>query len=340
MLVIDGSAGEGGGQILRSSLSLSLVTGAAFRIEAIRAGRKKPGLLRQHLTAVQAAAEISGARVQGAEIGSLALTFAPRAVVPGEYRFSVGTAGSATLVLQTVLPALLTASKPSNLRIEGGTHNPAAPPFEFLERAFFPLLNRMGPSVRGELARHGFHPAGGGALSVSITPAPRLRGLEIHERGEIVSRRATAIVAHLPEQIAQRELEIVSRRLSWGNDCLQARVASDSHGPGNILMLEIGSAGSHEVISSFGARGVSAEAVAEQAVEEARRYLASTAPIGTHLADQILLPLALAGEGSYRTLAPSPHLRTNAEVIQRFLQQRIRMEPGTDGSYMVAVERS
>src|SRR5215468_5607208 len=137
-IAIDGSAGEGGGQILRTSLALSLVTGAGFRIESIRAGRKKPGLLRQHLTAVQAAAEISGARVQGAEMGSLALTFAPRAVVPGEYGFSIGTAGSATLVLQTVLPALLTASKPSRITLEGGTHNPAAPPFEFLERAFFP----------------------------------------------------------------------------------------------------------------------------------------------------------------------------------------------------------
>jgi RNA 3'-terminal phosphate cyclase (ATP) len=340
MVVIDGAAGEGGGQILRTSLALSLVTGAAFRIEAIRAGRKKPGLLRQHLTAVQAAAEISGARVQGAEMGSLALTFAPRAVVPGEYSFSIGTAGSATLVLQTVLPALLTAPKPSRIKLEGGTHNPAAPPFEFLERAFFPIINRMGPTVQCALVRHGFYPAGGGCLSVSIEPAPRLQGFEIHERGEITSRSATAIVAHLSEQIAQRELEVVSRKLSWKQEWLQAKVASDSHGPGNILLLEIGGESCHEVIAAFGARGVSAEAVAEHAADEARRYLASDAPVGVHLADQILLPLSIAGEGSYRIQAPSRHLRTNADVIERFLHRKIRMEPMVGDSWKVTVERS
>jgi RNA 3'-terminal phosphate cyclase (ATP) len=337
MVVIDGSAGEGGGQILRSSLALSLVTGAAFRIEGIRAGRRKPGLLRQHLTAVEAAAEISGARVVGAHMGSLVLTFSPRAVVPGEYGFSVGTAGSATLVLQTVLPVLLTASKPSKITLEGGTHNPAAPPFEFLERAFFPIINVMGPTVRGSLVRHGFYPAGGGQLSVSIEPAPRLRGFQILERGQITSRNATAIVAHLSEQIARRELDVVGRKLSWKEEWRQTRIVSDSHGPGNILLLEIGSDRSHEVIAAFGARGVSAEAVAENAVEEARRYLASEAPIGSYLADQILLPLSIAGEGSYRTLAPSRHLRTNAEVIEKFLQRRIQMEPSTGDSWTVAV---
>ena len=340
MLVIDGSAGEGGGQILRTSLALSLVTGVPFRIEAIRAGRKKPGLLRQHLTAVQAAAEISGARMEGADMGSRALTFSPRAVEPGEYGFSIGTAGSATLVLQTVLPALVTASKPSRITLEGGTHNPAAPPFEFLERAFFPILNRMGPAVRGDLERHGFYPAGGGRLTVSIEPVSRLRGFEMHERGASTVRRATAIVAHLPEQIAQRELEVVARRLSWTGESLHTKVVSDSHGPGNILLLEIGSEHSHEVIAAFGARGITAEAVAENAVRDARRYLASEAPIGSYLADQILLPLALAGEGSYRTVTPSRHLRTNAAVIETFLPGRIRMEPVAGDSWSVTVERT
>ena len=231
------------------------------------------------------------------------------------------------LVLQTVLPALLTASKPSKIKLEGGTHNPAAPPFEFLERAFFPIINRMGPTVQCALVRHGFYPAGGGCLSISIEPAPRLHGFEIHERGEITLRSATAIVAHLAEQIAQRELEVVSRKLSWKQEWLQAKVVSDSHGPGNILLLEIRGESSHEVIAAFGARGVSAEAVAEHAADEARRYLASDAPVGVHLADQILLPLSIAGEGSYRTSTPSRHLRTNAEVIEMFLHRRIRMDP-------------
>ena len=341
MLVIDGSAGEGGGQILRTSLALSLVTGTPFRIESIRAGRRKPGLLRQHLTAVRAAAEVSGARVQGAEMGSLALAFNPGPVVPGEYHFSVGTAGSATLVLQTILPALMISAKPSKIRLEGGTHNPAAPPFEFIERAFFPILKTMGPTVGAVLERHGFAPAGGGSLTISIEPVPTLRGFEMHDRGAITSRRATAIVAHLPEPIARRELDVVAGRLSWKEEWLETRVISESHGPGNILLLEIGSERCREVIAAFGSRGVSAEAVAESAVSEARRYLASEAPIGEHLADQILLPLAIAGEGSYRIGRPSSHLKTNVDVIAKFLARTIRVEPHPGGgSWTVTVAKN
>src|SRR5262245_11938020 len=170
MLTIDGSVGEGGGQILRSALSLSLVTGTPFRIDNIRGNRRKPGLLRQHLTAVEAAAAVGGAEVQGAVIGGGTLVFRPGHVRPGRYAFSVGTAGSATLVLQTILPALVTARSPSEVRIEGGTHNPLAPPFDFLAEVFLPLLERSGVRARATLERHGFHPAGGGSLSVTIEP--------------------------------------------------------------------------------------------------------------------------------------------------------------------------
>src|SRR5512138_2046230 len=162
MITIDGSQGEGGGQILRSALALSLVTGKPFRIENIRARRQKPGLMRQHLTAVNAAVEIGAAHVSGNTVGSSELTFAPTALRSGEYHFVVGTAGSCTLVLQTVLPALIIAEGSSEIRLEGGTHNPAAPPFDFLAGAFLPLLNRMGPDVRAALERPGFYPAGGG----------------------------------------------------------------------------------------------------------------------------------------------------------------------------------
>jgi hypothetical protein len=157
MIRIDGSLGEGGGQILRNSLSLSLATGKPFRIENIRAGRERPGLLRQHLTAVLAAVEVGGAGVEGATLGSTAVTFSPGKVRAGDYRFAVGTAGSGTLVLQTVLPALLTADAPSHIAIEGGTHNSAAPPFDFLDRAFLPLIERMGPKVRLQFERFGFY---------------------------------------------------------------------------------------------------------------------------------------------------------------------------------------
>jgi RNA 3'-terminal phosphate cyclase (ATP) len=161
MLTIDGSQSEGGGQVLRSSLALSLVTGRPFAIENIRAGRKKPGLLRQHLTAVLAAAEVSAAEVEGAALASRRLLFRPGRVRAGDYAFRVGTAGSATLVLQTVLPALLLAEGESTLTLEGGTHNPMAPPVDFLENAYLPLVNRLGPRVKVQLVRPGFYPAGG-----------------------------------------------------------------------------------------------------------------------------------------------------------------------------------
>ena len=168
MLPIDGSYHEGGGQILRTALTLSLATRTPFRIEKIRAGRKRPGLLRQHLTAVLAAARISNAAVRGAEINSTELTFVPQEVVPGDYRFSVGSAGSTMLVLQTVLPVLMLAKEPTTLTLEGGTHNPAAPPYDYVERVYLPLIQRMGARVRSELIRAGFLPAGGGVVKISI----------------------------------------------------------------------------------------------------------------------------------------------------------------------------
>lgn len=182
MIIIDGSIGEGGGQILRTALALSMVTGQPFRIENIRAGREKPGLLRQHLTAVNAAATICTATVDGAAIGSRELTFTPEKAKPGEYTFSIGSAGSTTLVLQTVLPALLTADGPSSLTLEGGTHNPHAPPIDFLERTFLPLINRMGPTVTVTLERAGFYPAGGGRVVVKIQPAAKLSSVHLPVR--------------------------------------------------------------------------------------------------------------------------------------------------------------
>src|SRR3954466_3092396 len=183
MITIDGAAGEGGGQILRTSLGLSLVTGQPFRIVNIRAGRKKPGLLRQHLTAVQAATQIGDAVTDGLEMGSLEVVFRPERVRSGEYRFAVGTAGSTTLVLQTVLPALMLAGKPSRLVLEGGTHNPFAPPFDFLVQTYLPLLARFGPQVEAKLLRPGFFPAGGGRLEIDIQPIAKLHPHDLPVRG-------------------------------------------------------------------------------------------------------------------------------------------------------------
>src|SRR5262245_59125919 len=275
MITIDGSFGEGGGQILRTSLALSLVTGKPFRIEHIRAGRKNPGLLRQHLTAVDAAAQISHAEVTGAAIGSRELTFAPGSVVPGDYAFAVGTAGSTTLVLQTVLPALLIADAQSKVILEGGTHNPFAPPFDFLEKAFLPLANRMGPRITAELERLGFYPAGGGRMSVTVEPAPSLSRLDLATRGEVKSRRAKAVVANLPLSIAERELNLIAKKMSWPREWTKAESVDGSRGPGNVVTIELECEQVTEVFTGFGERGVRSEAVAEKAVQQARRYLAT-----------------------------------------------------------------
>jgi RNA 3'-terminal phosphate cyclase (ATP) len=338
LVSIDGSIGEGGGQILRTALALSICTGQPFRIEKIRAGRDKPGLLRQHLTAVNAAAEICLANVEGAMISSRELSFTPGKVKAGGYTFSIGSAGSSTLVLQTVLPALLTADGPSSLALEGGTHNPHAPPIDFLEKAFLPLVNRMGPNVTATLERAGFYPAGGGRFVVNVQPAAKLLPLHLPERGEIKRRLAKAVVAALPGEIAKRELQKVEKMLGWSGEQLQILQLPNEWGPGNLLTLEIESEHVTEVFTGFGMKAVTAEAVAEQAVQQARRYLAAKIPVGECLADQLLLPLALAGGGSFVTQAPTRHTKTNIEVITRFLPVRVAMNEIGRDAWRIEVE--
>jgi len=319
MLTIDGSFGEGGGQILRSSLALAMVTGRPFRIEKIRAGRKKPGLMRQHLTAVQAAAQISQADVRGADIGSTAVEFHPKQVQPGEYAFGIGTAGSTTLVLQTILPALLTASGPSRLTFEGGTHNPFAPPFDFLAKALIPLVNRMGPTVSAELERPGFYPAGGGKFTISIEPARELKGFELTDRGEVVRRCGRAVVSNLPAHIAEREIKVLCKGTNWDESCFSTDEVTNSRGPGNIVIIEVEAENVTEVFTGFGEVGRSAEAVATLALQSYQRWLKAAVPVGEYLADQIMLPLAIAGQGRYLTLPLTRHSTTHIELIGQFL---------------------
>ena len=322
MIRIDGSFGEGGGQILRTSLSLSLATGKPFRIDNIRASRERPGLLRQHLTAVLAAKEVGSAEVEGAALGSTTVTFSPSAVRAGDYHFAVGTAGSSTLVFQTILPALLLAHARSHVTIEGGTHNSAAPPFDFLERTFLPLVERMGPKVRLQFERYGFYPAGGGRFCAEIEPAPSLAPLHIGERSETIGRRILAVVANLPGHIAVREIETAAGMLNWSKDCGTINQTRNSAGPGNVVMIEIASAEVTEIFSAFGQIGVAAEKVASIAAKDARAYLVSRAAAGEHLTDQLLLPLALAGAGSFTAEKINRHARTNMAVIAKFLPVR------------------
>jgi RNA 3'-terminal phosphate cyclase (ATP) len=323
MIAIDGAQGEGGGQILRSALSLSMCTNQPFRIENIRGNREKPGLMRQHLTAVRAAAAICEASVSGDEVGSMELTFRPGTVKPGNYSFAIGTAGSCTLVLQTLLPPLLTASDSSQIRISGGTHNKASPPVDFLQRAYLPLVERMGPRVSLELVRHGFYPRGGGEILATITPVSQLSHLSLMERGSRSGGYAEAYVAAIPLHVAQRELEIVGKMLNWPGEQLHVRGLPNDVGPGNALTLTVEHEAVTEVFTGFGEKGVSAEHVAKGAAERARAYLAAPVAVGKHLADQLLLPIALAGGGEITTLPVSAHFQSHALIIETFLGHHV-----------------
>jgi len=325
MLIIDGSMGEGGGQILRSALALSLCLGQPFRIINVRAARKKPGLMAQHLVAVNAAAAIGKADVNGAIPGSQQLEFIPHDIKPGEYYFDIGTAGSTTLVLQTILPALLTASAPSHITLQGGTHNPLAPPFDFFERAFVPLINRMGPTLKTRLKRPGFYPVGGGLVEVSIEPTFSLKPLSLPERGALLSQCAWSMVSHLPKHIAERELKVIGKQLGLPKNVLEVQQV-DARGPGNAVTILIESEHATEVFVGIGERGIRAEEVAEGVVTAVRRYLAAGVPVGEYLADQLLLPLALAGGDGFITLRPTQHTTTNIDVLEKFMEKRLACE--------------
>lgn len=317
-LHIDGSEGEGGGQILRTSFALAALHGRALRVSKIRAGRPKPGLRRQHLTCVRAVAELCGGALRGDEIDGSELFFEPGAVKAGEYHFSVGTAGSACLVFQTVLWPLLFATGDSRVVFEGGTHNAFAPPFDFIERAFLPIVNRMGANVSLRLERAGFMPAGGGRFVAEIEGSCTLSPTELCEAKPVVSRRATALVANLPGTIAIRELREVRNLLRWKNEECLPRVTQDDGGPGNVLLLEVAREDVSEIASVIGIRSLAAEHVAAIGAKAIKKYLSDDVPVGECLADQLIIPFALAGGGSFRTTTPSVHTTTNIDVVKRF----------------------
>ncbi|WP_426173580.1 RNA 3'-terminal phosphate cyclase [Massilia sp. TWR1-2-2] len=336
---IDGSQGEGGGQVLRTSLTLSMISGQPFRMANIRARRAKPGLMRQHLVAVQAAARVSDAAVTGAEVGSQALTFVPGPIKSGDYEFAIGTAGSCTLVLQTILPALLHGDAASTVRITGGTHNPMAPPVQFLQRAYCPLMRAMGAEIDIDMLRAGFYPAGGGVVRATVKPCGKLRPLELISRGKYVSGYAERIVAGVSPSVARRELECIGAAMRWDGPQLRECVLPAEQGPGNAVLITLEYEHATEVVVAFSEKKVGAEDVAKAALREARRYVASNAAVGEHLADQIMLPLALAGAGRYSVAKVSQHARTNADIIARFLPVRISFEDG-DNCAMCSVAPS
>lgn len=328
MLIIDGSVGEGGGQILRSSLALSMATAQPVRIANIRAGRTKPGLLRQHLTCVHAAQAVCGAQVQGAEMGSSEVTFTPAAVRGGDYDFAIGTAGSTSLVLQTVLPALLATNTQAHLRLTGGTHNSAAPCYDFLAQIYFPLLRKMGAELESELHAVGFYPAGGGEVTVRVKHGITT-GFELGCLTGTEQCTAWTLSSKVPEHVAERELAVLSLELGTSTEPTAAR-RTRSAGPGNVVCVKVGD---HELVTTFGERGKPAERVANDAVRQVRAYLSAGTLVGEHLADQLLLPLSWVG-GHFRTGVLSSHAHTNIDVIRRFLGESA-VQVSVDGAHHI-----
>lgn len=342
MVTIDGSAGEGGGQILRTSLVLSAITGTPVRIERIRARRPKPGLQRQHLVAVQAAARVSGAHLTGAELNSCAVEFTPQKstlrALAGTYEFDIGTAGSTTLVLQTVMPILWHAEGPSTVTIRGGTHNGMSPPVEFLQDCFLPVLQRIGVNTAVELQRYGFYPAGGGAIQALIQPWITHAPLELLERGKFIDRHAEVLLANLPAHIASREALAFKHALHWSQREVEEREVP-AHGPGNAILARLRFANIATRCTAVGELRKTAEAVAVDCAKQIECYLATDAPVCEHLADQLLLPLALGAGGTFRTADLSEHTRTNAAIIAQFMGQVVSFTKQVAGGWLVAVQR-
>jgi RNA 3'-terminal phosphate cyclase (ATP) len=323
---IDGSRGEGGGQILRTSLALSIITGRKLRMYNIRAGRKNPVLQRQHLACVEAAVQLCRATTNSLDVGASELVFTPSPEHVEELAIDIGTAGSTTLVVQTVLLPAIVSGKRLHARITGGTHNPLAPPFEFLDRVFLPKLHAMGANATLTLVKHGFMPSGGGIVELDVLPSPTLRPLELVEAGRVMRRRAVAICASLPSHVGERELAVAKERLD--NPACEL-FEFPKAGPHNVFMAEVElESGARELVTSHGRKGYPAEDVADDALDELEDFLEAGVPVGENLADQLLLPFALAGGGRFRTMGPMTlHATTNIETIREFLDVPIAVVP-------------
>lgn len=354
MIELNGSLGEGGGQILRTALALSLITGQAFRIDNIRAKRPKPGLMRQHLACVQAAVAVGGGAEktlalnkagEAVQIGETSLTFTPGAICAGDYEFAIGSAGSCMLVLQTVLWPLVMAKgakSASNLILRGGTHNPMAPSLSFLEQ-LAPYFSGSGaPVFEVNLRRHGFYPAGGGEVLVKITPPGQgVAAINLMQRGALLETYAECLHAGLPRGVAERELAVLQKALNFSDEQLRNRALRTNEGPGNALLVVLRYEHITELFASYGNKGVSAEQVATSLLREVKAYQAHSAPVGPHLADQLMIPMALAalrGEKSqYFATELTEHTRTNAQVIEKFLPIEFVMQE-RDGGVLVSIE--
>ncbi|MGH7598957.1 MAG: RNA 3'-terminal phosphate cyclase [bacterium] len=338
MIQIDGRLGEGGGQILRTALSLSAATGKPFRIVNIRKKRSKPGLRHQHLACVNAAAEISGAKCKGNVLQSLTLEFLPETIQPGNYFFNIPTAGSSMQVIQTVLPILSFAPAPSVVTVRGGTHNPGAPPYEFFRDSFLPLLRQIGFSAEVQIRKHGFYPVGGGEVVATIQQQTACEPkFSLHQRGEPDTADGEILLSWLPAAIAERERDAMQQRLGWAAAKIKIIEITDSPGPGNVVMIRVRYGTYTYLFTAFGQRGKPAEQVATEACDAFLSFRLSKAVMDEHLANQVLLYLALNGGGSFTTPGISLHTKTNIEVIKRFLDNKINVRKKDDGCFEIQV---
>lgn len=333
IIQLDGT--DGGGQMLRTALSLAMVTGQPFRMTNIRGKRPKPGLMRQHLTCVKAACEISDGTADGAEIGSTELVFRAGKIRGGSYQFAIGTAGSTSLLFQTLLPALLHAEGPSTLRLEGGTHNPLAPPFEFIDRVFLPVLRKMGADATVTLVQSGFAPVGGGIMECVIQPSGNLTPFHLHDPGDLKSTNLRVPVRNLPISIAGRVLDAAIAQYPCGDATVEIR--EPGPGRGVCCLYEAVFENITELTSTFGETNVTAERVGKRAAKNLHDFIGSGSGVGRHLADQLLLPMALAGGGSFTTMVPDDHVPTNISVIEKFLTVRFTVETTDRGKRVVTV---
>jgi RNA 3'-terminal phosphate cyclase (ATP) len=332
MLHLDGAYGEGGGQLVRTSLSLAVLLEEPVRITDIRAGRAKPGLRPQHLTGVRALAHISRAEVEGASLGSQELTFRPRTIQGGSYFFDVaektGSAGAVTLVAQALLPPLLAAREPSTLVIRGGTQVAWSPPAHYLIHVFLPALAELGAEALLTLTRWGWYPRGGGEVRLTINPAARFTPRQWLTPPDPSHFQALSAVARVPHHVIRRQAKRLQERLGGG--LRVAEVEATSLDAGSFVFLW----GPHAGFSALGARGKPAEKVADEAAAEFLRFMNLQAALDRHLADQVLLYLArAAGPSSFTTEEITTHLLTNLWVIEQFLGPRFQVrgdlgEPG------------
>ena len=342
LLEIDGSMGEGGGQVLRSSLSLSILSGKPIRVANIRLNRDRPGLRPQHLIALRSAARISKAIVSGDRVGSTAITFEPGPALPGDYLFDIGTAGATALVMQTLLLPLALADGSSTVRIHGGTHVPWSPCFHYLDLNWRPLLNRIGIAFELELQMAGFYPQGGGQIAAYIPGGSRIHGLRLCARGRLLGIRGVSAVADLPREIAERQRKQALGRLEeipGLPDCEIDITSLPTRSKGTLLLLMAEFEYGQACFFALGARGKRAESVADEAVDELAEFLGTNANLDHRIADQLLLPLALADNDSeFMTSRVTGHLVTNARVIGQFLRVAISIDGACGEPARITIE--